>query len=46
MITYEIRVCIGRDNPDKHITVKCHDTGVDLQVYLETYRPDRTRNVT
>lgn len=39
MITYELRVCIGRENSDKRIAVKCHDTGVNLMVFLEVCRP-------
>lgn len=38
MITYDINVCIGMDNPDKHIAVKCHDTGVNIRVHPEVCR--------
>lgn len=46
MITYEVRVCIGQDNPEKHIAVKCHDTGVNLMVYLQVCRPGKWRDET
>lgn len=32
MITYDIDVLIGQDNPNKGLAVKCHDTGVCLRV--------------
>lgn len=46
MITYEVRVCIGQDNPEKRIAVKCHDTGVNLMVYLQVCRPGKWRDET
>lgn len=46
MITYEVRVCIGQDNPEKRIAVKCHDTGVNLIVYLQVCRPGKWRDET
>lgn len=36
MITHDINVLIGADNPGKKIEVKCHDTGVNLCVFLNT----------
>lgn len=33
MITYDIRLCIGMDDPNKRVNVKCHDTGVNLRIY-------------
>lgn len=46
MITYEVRVCIGQDDPEKRIAVKCHDTGVNLMVYLQVCRPGKWRDET
>ena len=46
MITYEVHVCIGEDNPEKRVAVKCHDTGVNLMVYLEVCHPGRWRDFT
>ncbi len=34
MITYNINLCIGRDDPDKRLTIKCHDTGAKFRVHL------------
>lgn len=41
MVTYEVHVCIGQDDPEKRVAVKCHDTGVNLMVYLNVCRPGR-----
>lgn len=38
MITYDINLCIGTDNPNKRLAVKCHDTGVNLRVHLQLCR--------
>ena len=38
MITHDINVLIGKDNPDKNIAVKRHDTGVNFRVYLKTVK--------
>lgn len=35
MITHSLEVLIGRDNPEKNIAIKCHDSGVCLKVYLK-----------
>ena len=35
MITYDVNLCIGTDNPNKRLSVKCHDTGVNLRVHLQ-----------
>ena len=36
MITHDISVRIGNDNPDKNVSVKRHDTGVNFRVHLKT----------
>jgi len=38
LITYDVTLCIGAKNPDASISVKCHDTGVNLWVNLVTRR--------
>lgn len=38
MITYDVNLCIGTDDPNKRLTVKCHDTGVNLRVHLRVCR--------
>lgn len=38
MITYDIRVLIGKDSTEPSIAVKCHDTGVRVRVYPEVSR--------
>lgn len=35
MITYDVKLCIGTDNPNKRLSIKCHDTGVNLRVHLQ-----------
>ena len=47
MITYPIDLCIGSDNREQRITVKCHDTGFNLLVSLfvslkKTWREEKT----
>ena len=34
MITYDVNLCIGMAEHDKGVVVKCHDTGVNLRVWL------------
>ena len=46
MITYEVHVCIGQDDPEKRIAVKCHDTGVNLMVFPEVCHQGRWRDFT
>lgn len=46
MITYEVHVCIGQDDPEKRVAVKCHDTGVNLMVFLEVCHPGKWRDYT
>ena len=36
MVTYDINLLIGKDNPDKGLAVKCNDTGVNFRVHLNT----------
>ena len=36
MITHDINVMIGKDNPDKNIVVKRNDTGVNFNIHLKT----------
>lgn len=36
MITHDINVLIGKDNPDKNIVVKRNDTGVNFNVHFKT----------
>lgn len=38
MITHEISLCIGVNKHDKVVSVKCHDTGVNLRVHLFAHR--------
>lgn len=38
MITYDINVLIGKDDPNKDIYVKRHDTGINFRVFLKTSR--------
>ena len=38
MITHDINVLIGKDHPDKNITVKRNDTGVNFNVHLKTVK--------
>lgn len=45
MITYDVKVCIGGDNSQKRVVVKCHDTGVNLRVYLVTSRHSKWREI-
>ena len=35
MITYDVNLRLGKDNPDKWLVVKCHDTGVNLRAHLQ-----------
>lgn len=35
MITYDVNLCIGTDDPNKRLAVKCHDTGVNLRVHMQ-----------
>lgn len=44
MITYDLNLCIGEENPDKKLTVKCHDTGVNLRVRLMVCKPGKWQN--
>lgn len=44
MITYDVYVCIGTDDPNKRLAVKCHDTGVNLRVFLRTCRPGKWKD--
>lgn len=46
MITYDVNLCIGTDNPNKRLAVKCHDTGVNLRVYLQVCRAGKWLNTT
>lgn len=41
MITYDVSLCLGVDNPDKHLAVKCHDTGVNLRASFSFCRPGK-----
>ncbi len=41
MITYDLNLCIGKEDPDKKLTVKCHDTGVNIRVHLMVCRPGK-----
>ena len=45
MITYDLDLCVGSDNPNKRVTVKCHDTGVNFRTRLHTCRHQRWRDV-
>ena len=38
MITYDINVLIGKDDPNKDIYVKRHDTGINFRVFLKSSR--------
>lgn len=38
MITHEIALCIGASSQGKKAIVKCHDTGISLNIKLETFR--------
>jgi hypothetical protein len=38
LITHEISLCIGANKHDKVVSVKCHDTGVNLRVHLFAHR--------
>jgi hypothetical protein len=44
LITYDLNLCIGEENPDKKLTVKCHDTGVNLRVRLVVCKPGKWQN--
>ena len=44
MITYDVNLCIGTDNPDKRLSVKCHDTGVNLRVHLQVCKHGKWRD--
>lgn len=44
MITYDVNLCIGTDDPNKRLTVKCHDTGVNLRVHLRVCRPGKWKD--
>lgn len=46
MITYDVNLCLGTDNPNKRLAVKCHDTGVNLRVYLQVCRPGKWKDTT
>lgn len=45
MLTYDVTLCIGTDNPDKRISVKCHDTGINFRVYLALLRRSKWREI-
>lgn len=36
MLTYDVNLCMGMDDPDNRVSVKCHDTGVSLRVNFQT----------
>lgn len=38
MITFDLEVFIGRHKPEQKAVIKCHDTGVRLNVFLKTER--------
>lgn len=44
MITYDVNLCIGTDDPNKRLAVKCHDTGANLRVFLQTRRPGKWKD--
>lgn len=44
MITYDLNLCLGKNNSDKRLAVKCHDTGVKLRVYLQVCRHGKWRD--
>lgn len=46
MITYDVNLCIGTDNPNKRLAVKCHDTGVNLRVHLQVCRLGKWKDTT
>lgn len=45
MITHDVKLCIGGDNSKMRLVVKCHDTGVNLRVYLVTCRHSKWREI-
>lgn len=44
MITYDVNLCIGTDDPNKRLAVKCHDTGVNLRIHLRVCRHGKWRD--
>jgi hypothetical protein len=40
-----VKLCIGGDNSKMRLVVKCHDTGVNLRVYLVTCRHSKWREI-
>ena len=45
LITHDVKLCIGGDNSKMRLVVKCHDTGVNLRVYLVTCRHSKWREI-
>lgn len=37
MITYDVKLCIGHDEQDRKLIVKCHDTGINLRVFFQVH---------
>lgn len=44
MITYDVNLCIGIDNPNKRLAVKCHDTGVNLRTHMQVCSPGKWKD--
>lgn len=38
MITYDVNLCIGMAEQGKSVAVKCHDTGINLRVWLSVMK--------
>ena len=45
MITYGVDLCIGKKHQDKRLEIKCHDTGVNLRVFLQVCRHGKWKDV-
>lgn len=46
MITYDVNLCIGIDSIGKKAVIKCHDTGVNLRVWLSVLKKKTWREET
>lgn len=46
MITYDVNLCIGTDDPNKQLAVKCHDSGVNLRVHLQVCHHGKWKDTT
>lgn len=46
MITYDVNLCIGMAEQGKSVAVKCHDTGINLRVWLSVMKKKTWREET